>query len=182
MEGAGGPGGGEGGGCDGDGGGGKGRGEGGGEGGGGEGGGGEGGGGGGGGGVGGGEGGGGEGSSEGGGGEGGGNSDASDRLAPQTASIQQRRVPQRVVSLRSPRAWCIGARARDQKALQQVSYFSRFRTAGGETKGTSLFPRKMEGCYYVKIGTEDPGPDQEGDGEIVSSQAPSALRRTSHSA
>ena len=36
--------------------------------------------------------------------------------------------------------------------------------------------------FHVKTGTEDLGPIQEGDGEILSSQVPSALRRTSHSA
>ena len=159
MGGAGGSGGGEGGGCDGGGGGGKGRGEG--EGGGGEGGGGEGEG----------EGGGGaQGGGEGGGGEGGGNSDASERLAPQSARTQHGRVPQCAapVGLRSLRA-CIGPAApRRAKAV--------WKFAGG-----GAFKVREIGSQ-VKTGTEDPGPIQKGDGEIVSSQAPSALRRTSHSA
>ena len=162
MGGAGGSGGGEGGGCDGGGGGGKGRGEG--EGGGGEGGGGDG------------EGeggGGGQGGGEGGGGEGGGNSDASERLAPQSARIQHGRVPQRAapVGLRSLRA-CIGPAAGRQQVWRSLP------TMGGRGVSQTRAATKRQ----VKTGTEDPGPIQKGDGEIVSSQAPSALRRTSHSA
>ena len=64
------------------------------------------------------------------------------------------------------------------RALSATRQFGACRVGGGGKRGRVGKPWE----YHVKTGTEDLGPIQEGDGEILSSQVPSALRRTSHSA